>query len=849
MGVEELMTPALDLQGAPPLTNGLGTHTAQASPSGSEGFGAAFTSSLAASSSSASTAVAEDGSSATTAAKQAASSKPDPSSDLVRTSPDANKLAEHTPGSVKSTANRAVGLLASGATRSSVNTLSNMLRKTLDAVSSERASSSVVSPTSPTDSEIAKAIQLPRVLVDKAGKSTVEDLSVSNKQNGDSAAGVSLAVDTLHALALPGASVGKAAATAPPDSDAPRTASVGKAGDGKSYNEAVKGKTLGHDLSQPVTANGTSVAVENLLAALTPSTSLVPPVAHASASQPADSASTVTSKISLPQPSAVPKQAAPTEAVNSVTAGARLETSRSTLVAAWNSIEPGLTTTQSSNGPSPIGQVTERVNQSASVTVRLPVTNSIETSLRTLAAGPAAEATSGRSLPAAAPAETGSTGRTTLSDSLSTAPPLGQAITLPAQSSSISTDVLPAAAPSAVKSTPTTVTLNPIAFRAAESSGQVQGLRPGSAAASSHPAEGAPASELRHAIGQVSDQSAPVASSGEPLEPSSTRNALPIAVAAANETAAPSRPGDRSDHAATVTGTALASAQHKAAQTSADPDHGPERSQDRAAESDATASTSAVHADTSTTPGASSPNHAVLPASSEVAALPLATVGAVPAVAAHHELGTLSTSASQPASGGLLTSATQITGTDAVHGAGGVNASSSQPHQTIAATPNSLEVGVHSGTQGWLKIRAEVGDQGGVTASLAAASPGGEQMLKGQLPALNAYLHSEQLSVTTSVAERTGLAHGVVAHDPSSGLNSTAGGTAAQDTSLLQGGAGRGTNGQSGGHLSDSLSSRTSPTNRPDERYPDYASRADTAGTGPASTTLDGSGRWLNVRV
>jgi hypothetical protein len=84
-----------------------------------------------------------------------------------------------------------------------------------------------------------------------------------------------------------------------------------------------------------------------------------------------------------------------------------------------------------------------------------------------------------------------------------------------------------------------------------------------------------------------------------------------------------------------------------------------------------------------------------------------------------------------------------------------VYAASSDTHQTISATPTSLEVGVRSGTEGWLRIRAEVGGEGEVKASLSAASDGGQAMLERQLPALNAYLHSEQMAVTTTVSDRS----------------------------------------------------------------------------------------------
>ncbi len=175
-----------------------------------------------------------------------------------------------------------------------------------------------------------------------------------------------------------------------------------------------------------------------------------------------------------------------------------------------------------------------------------------------------------------------------------------------------------------------------------------------------------------------------------------------------------------------------------------------------------------------------------------------------------------------------------------------------ESHQTLVATPTSLEVGLHSGSQGWLKIRAEIGGGGEVSASLASSSPGGEQILKGQLPALNAYLHSEQMSVTASVAERTGIANGLVSHDAvGTALHAGTGSANGGDASLLPGGANQGMDGQDGRPQSDAASVvPLQPASSSDGQTRYEASSDSRMMTGAAlpSTTAD-SGQWLNVRV
>ena len=90
----------------------------------------------------------------------------------------------------------------------------------------------------------------------------------------------------------------------------------------------------------------------------------------------------------------------------------------------------------------------------------------------------------------------------------------------------------------------------------------------------------------------------------------------------------------------------------------------------------------------------------------------------------------------------------------------------SEDHRTLEATPTSLEVGVANGTQGWLKIRAELAD-GVVNASVSATTSAGQEMLHRELPSLTAYLQQEQIAVgsvvlhTAATAGSQGFAGGM----------------------------------------------------------------------------------------
>jgi hypothetical protein len=72
-------------------------------------------------------------------------------------------------------------------------------------------------------------------------------------------------------------------------------------------------------------------------------------------------------------------------------------------------------------------------------------------------------------------------------------------------------------------------------------------------------------------------------------------------------------------------------------------------------------------------------------------------------------------------------------------------------HGTISATPTALEVGVPGGTHGWLKVRAELGGDGSVHASMSSNSAAGTDALRRELPQLTSYLHQEQVVVSSVV--------------------------------------------------------------------------------------------------
>ncbi len=172
----------------------------------------------------------------------------------------------------------------------------------------------------------------------------------------------------------------------------------------------------------------------------------------------------------------------------------------------------------------------------------------------------------------------------------------------------------------------------------------------------------------------------------------------------------------------------------------------------------------------------------------------------------------------------------------------------SEPHRTLVATPTALEVGVPDGTQGWIKIRAEVGEQGQVNASLAAGSSASQEMLHRELPALNAYLHSEQMTVTATVSERS-----FAAVNGQGGASDDAG-RASANAGLTHGGATGGGPQSENRQPGDGNSSQQGIAGRFDTsgsiRSYDGGGVNEIALANTANPGFEGeSGQWLNVRA
>jgi len=71
--------------------------------------------------------------------------------------------------------------------------------------------------------------------------------------------------------------------------------------------------------------------------------------------------------------------------------------------------------------------------------------------------------------------------------------------------------------------------------------------------------------------------------------------------------------------------------------------------------------------------------------------------------------------------------------------------------RTLAATATSLEVGISSGTHGWLRIRAELDQSGTVTAAVVASSAASAENLTKHLPAMSEYLAQETTKIGSIV--------------------------------------------------------------------------------------------------
>jgi len=166
-------------------------------------------------------------------------------------------------------------------------------------------------------------------------------------------------------------------------------------------------------------------------------------------------------------------------------------------------------------------------------------------------------------------------------------------------------------------------------------------------------------------------------------------------------------------------------------------------------------------------------------------------------------------------------------------GSGTVAAEAGMSHRTLLATPTALEVGLANGTQGWLKIRAELTDGGVVNASLSSATPAGQEMLHRELPALTAYLQEERVAVNTVVVPATAAA-GTESRF-AGGMNEEGSGQAEQ--------GGRQGGGDDRQRLIYGVSDRA-------DEIPTHMSLSGFDEDGLLSAgTYEGGGSWLNVRA
>jgi hypothetical protein len=209
-----------------------------------------------------------------------------------------------------------------------------------------------------------------------------------------------------------------------------------------------------------------------------------------------------------------------------------------------------------------------------------------------------------------------------------------------------------------------------------------------------------------------------------------------------------------------------------------------------------------------------------------------AVVGLAPAVTSGHAAGDMSGIKVQSGEVGGHATGLQA-GAEDQDGTGAVAGEMGMSHRTLLATPTALEVGLASGTEGWLKIRAEMTSGGQVNASMSSATAAGQEMLHRELPGLTAYLQTERVAVNTVVVHANASAG--AESRLAGGMDREAGGQAQQ--------RGR----QEGG------SERQSVTGAAPNRAEDVLTYAGLNGVvedGSLSVgTYAGGGSWLNVRA
>ncbi len=163
---------------------------------------------------------------------------------------------------------------------------------------------------------------------------------------------------------------------------------------------------------------------------------------------------------------------------------------------------------------------------------------------------------------------------------------------------------------------------------------------------------------------------------------------------------------------------------------------------------------------------------------------------------------------------------------------GMTSAGEGMSHTTLVATPNVLEVGVASGTNGWLKVRAEMDGTGGVSASVVTTTASAAEALHKELPSLSAYLRDESVGVSSLVVNRT--EGSAMTHDATASFGAGSSGAGSQ--------AGRG--GQPGAGETPTVQEPVAAGIEPAVR----AARLEPfQGTTPGAAYGTASGGWLNV--
>lgn len=78
-----------------------------------------------------------------------------------------------------------------------------------------------------------------------------------------------------------------------------------------------------------------------------------------------------------------------------------------------------------------------------------------------------------------------------------------------------------------------------------------------------------------------------------------------------------------------------------------------------------------------------------------------------------------------------------------------------QPPHIIAAAQNYLEIGVHKENQGWVKVKAEISENGEINASITA-SPAVSHSLRNDLSEVTAYMQRENITIGSVVVHESG---------------------------------------------------------------------------------------------